>query len=247
MATEDGLDADVSISRGVFRTADLPPGERNRAWNEIAQPFFDHVVPLADREMDGEIVTQLLGSWLVCTIRFNPHSYARAKARSDEDGLEYYFIQLYRAGTLQGECDGRGVCVRSGDILFLDVRKSLTLRASAGEIITLIVPQTDLGRPPGQLHGHVLYREAPLTQVLARCFESLESRLPGLPLFEARELQSRTRLSLMAALEGAVGRLPTGRSASTESESTVVEKRCDDTAMREVQETLKYWTRPDGG
>jgi len=239
------------VSPHVFRTRDLPAGQRNRAWNEIAQPFFDHVVPLADREMDGEIITQLLGSWLACTIRFNPHSYARARAHAPDDGLDYYFIQLYRAGALQGECDGRGVCVRPGDILFLDVRESLMLRASAGEIITLIVPQADLGRPPGQLHGHVLERELPLTRVLAQCFEALEALLPELTAAEARELQARTRLGLMAALEQTVGRLPDEQSEpSTTGQvtgSTVMGEWSDDPSMRKVQETLQAWARAGSG
>ena len=245
MTADRQTKAAAQASRRVFRTADLPPGERNRAWNDIARPFFDHVVPVGDHEMDGEIITQLLGSWLACTIRFNPHSYARRKAHSSDQGLDYYFIQLYRAGALHGECGGRGVFVRPGDILFLDVRESLMLRASAGEIITLIVPQADLGRPTGQLHGHVLERESPLTRVLASCLESLELSLPELTLTEARELQIRTRLGLMAALDQTVGRLSTEQSVSAASRrpGTLDEMATwsADTAMWEVHETLKYW------
>ena len=251
MPIENHSDDSGRVPQGVFRTADLPPGQRNRAWNEIARPFFDYVVPLADAEMDGEIITQLVGSWLASTIRFNPHSYARGKARSDDAGLDYYFIQLYRSGTLQGDCDGRAVCVRHGDILFLDVRESLMLRATAGEIITLIVPQADLGRPTGQLHGHVLEREAPLTQVLARCFESLESRLPQFTPAQARELQARTRLALMAALDRSVERLSTEHDDALASdpcaESTCLGEWSDDTSMRDVQETLQEWARAGRG
>jgi len=70
--------------RGAFRTADLPPEERNAAWNAIAGPLCDHVVPLVDKTMDGKIHSDLLVSWSNCTVRFNAHSYARRKAREPE-------------------------------------------------------------------------------------------------------------------------------------------------------------------
>ncbi|QGT78950.1 hypothetical protein GM160_08610 [Guyparkeria halophila] len=45
MAADDKPNTVDHAQRRVFRTADLPPEQRNAAWNEIAAPFFDHVVP----------------------------------------------------------------------------------------------------------------------------------------------------------------------------------------------------------
>ncbi|MFO7809599.1 hypothetical protein [Guyparkeria sp.] len=193
--------------RGIFRTVDLPPEQRNAAWNEIAGPFFDHVVPLADKTMDGEIRSDLLGNWATCNIRFNQHSYARRRARRAEDEFDYYFIQLYRRGTLHGECAGRAVFVRPGDILILDVREALALRASAGEIITLIVPHADIERLPADLHGQVLLRERDATRQLAARFESLEALLPGMTADQVDTLWESTRASLIAAIDDALAQL----------------------------------------
>ena len=51
-----------------------------------------------------------------------------------------YGLELCRLGTLHGECAGRDVYVRLGDLLILDVRQALKLRALADVIVTLIVP-----------------------------------------------------------------------------------------------------------
>jgi len=245
MSADRQPDAMESIPRGVFRTADLPPGQRNRAWNDIAQPFFDHVVPLVDREMEGEIATQLLGDWLGSTVRFNSHSYARGRARSSGAALGYCFVQLYRSGTLQGDCDGRAVQVRPGDILFIDVGEPLTLRATAGDVAILILPRAELGRPGDRLHGHVLERESPTTRELACCLESLASNLPALGRAEARDLTARARPALSAALEhtlGPPGDGPSARGVTMRSaESLDVGECSNDTAMREIQDTLRAW------
>ena len=245
MSADRQPDAMESIPRGVFRTADLPPGQRNRAWNEIAQPFFDHVVPLADREMEGEIATQLLGGWLGSVVRFNSHSYARGRAHSPDAGRDYCFIQLYRSGTLQGDCDGRAVQVRPGDILFIDVGEPLTLRATAGEIAILILPRAELGWPATRLHGHVLERESPATRELARCLEPLAPGLPALTRAEARDFKTCVRPALVAALEhtlGQPGEGPSARGVTMRSaESLDVGECSNDTAMREIHDTLRAW------
>lgn len=231
--------------RGVFRTADLPPEQRNAAWNAIAGPFFDHVVPLADKAMEGEIRSDLLGNWATCNIRFNQHSYARRKARRSEDGFDYYFIQLYRRGTLHGECAGRAVFVRPGDILILDVREALTLRASAGEIITLIVPHADVDRLPADLHGQVLLRERDSTRQLAARFESLEAQLPGMAADQIDALRESTRTALIAAIDDALAQLgvegqshrPREHEPRTARESGEAVVSLDD-----VQTTLLDWS-----
>jgi len=234
--------------RGVFRTADLPPEERNAAWNAIAGPFFDHVVPLEDKAMDGEIRADLLGDWATCRIRFNPHSYARRRARSADDGLDYYFIQLYCRGALHGECAGRSVSLRPGDILILDVREALTLRASAGEIITLIIPHADIDRLPADLHGQVLLRERDSTRQLAARFESLEARLSETGADAAQALQSSIRSVLIAAIDDALNEVdppPRRRSSRAVPEPACKEVGAAPTSLQAIQTTLLGWSKRD--
>lgn len=244
MSAEDNPKPAHPPRRGIFRTADLPPEQRNAAWNAIAGPFFDHVVPLADKAMDGEIRSDLLGNWATCNIRFNQHSYARRKARSSDDEFDYYFIQLYRRGTLHGECAGRAVSVRPGDILILDLREALTLRASAGEIITLIVPHADVDRLPADLHGQVLLRERDSTRQLAARFESLEAQLPGMTADQIDALRKSTRTALIAAIDGMLDQ-PVGEEESRRAhahESTTPRESGEAVAsLDDVQTTLLDW------
>lgn len=245
MTAEDNADKPSDRpQRGVFRTADLPSEQRNEAWNAIAGSFFDHVVPLVDKAMDGEIHSDLLGSWSTCTIRFNPHSYARRKARSPEEGLNHYFIQLYRRGTLHGECAGHGVYVRPGDILILDVREALTLRASAGEIVTLIIPHAAIERLPDGLHGLVLRHEDVSTRQLAFRFESLQAQVADMSPEQIEASQSAIREALITAIDHTLKQadLPAQQGAPGKTSEEIA----DDTAsLRAVQDILLDWSGRD--
>ncbi|MFN2382147.1 MAG: hypothetical protein ABR561_06310 [Guyparkeria sp.] len=242
MSAEDRPKAAEPPQRGVFRTADLPPEERNAAWNAIAGPFFDHVVPLVDKAMDGEIHSDLLGNWSTCLIRFNPHSYARRKARDPEDGLDYYFIQLYRRGTLHGECAGRGVYVRPGDILILDVREALKLRASAGEIITLILPHAAIERLPADVHGLVLRHEEVATRQVALRFESLQSQLEDMDAEQVEVSQSAILQALNAAIDETLSQADV--TAGQEAPRKPLDEVADaSVSLQQMQSTLLDWSR----
>lgn len=253
MAADDKPNMVDHARRRVFRTADLPPEQRNAAWNEIAAPFFDHVVPLVDKTMDGEIECDLLGDWATCRICFNPHSYARREPHHAEAAFDHYFIQLYVRGSLHGECAGRGVYVRPGDILILDVCESSVLRTSSGEIITLIIPHATIDRLPADLHGQVLRHELPSTRRLAAQFESLQARLAGVADDGIEPLQSAILDALRAAIDESIGqRVEPGSSGVLGEQPTETRPepaggrapgRSDPAPLRAVHDILLDWAR----
>ncbi|WP_197039095.1 hypothetical protein [Guyparkeria halophila] len=210
-------------------------------------------LPLVDKTMDGEIECDLLDNWATCRIRFNPHSYARRKARDAEAAFDHYFIQLYVRGSLHGECAGRGVYVRPGDILILDVRESSVLRTSSGEIITLIIPHAAIDRLPADLHGQVLRHELPSTRRLAAQFESLQTRLAELAGDGIEALQSTILDALRAAIDDTIGQSVEPRASGDLGEQPSGTRpepaqrgatgRSDPAPLRAVHDTLLDWAR----
>nr|WP_083700712.1 helix-turn-helix domain-containing protein [Halomonas sp. 1513] len=195
---------DQGLPHVHFRTGDLAPEHRSRAWRDIAAPFF-HVDPDRGDALEGEIDSYLFGDWMLGTIRCNSHRFFRQASLAPSEGLNYYFIQVYRHGQLTGQCGDTPLCARPGDISFLDTRQLIDLEATPMESLTLILPRYDLGLDVNEtnLHGTLLPREQPLTKLITAHLEALCEQLPQLTQRDVRRLQPCTRNLLASGIDPA--------------------------------------------
>ncbi|SES23807.1 AraC-type DNA-binding protein [Vreelandella subterranea] len=187
-----------------FTTHGLKKEYKSKAWRDISAPFF-HVDPYRSETLEGEIDSYLFGDWMFGTIRCNRHRFFREASTAPSEGLNYYFIQLYESGYLEGYCGDTLIQARPGDISFLDTRQQIDLKASPMESLTLIMPRYDLGFDVNEtnLHGTLLRRELPLTQLISAHLKQLCAILPELRQCDVPRLQPSTRTLLASGIDPA--------------------------------------------
>ncbi|VVD59203.1 helix-turn-helix domain-containing protein [Pandoraea fibrosis] len=179
MPTNSGADAyGLQSTNGVtFSTAYLLPEVRNDACRQIISPFFDawHIKSEKGGSLEGALTSTHIGRLLVGETAFNSQRHERSRKLALSTSLDQYLIQLFVSGTLDGDCDGRPVVVRPGDIIAMDLSRVANTQISPGATVSLIVPREAIDKSTGgrSIHGTVLKAEHAVTRLLAGFLVSL--------------------------------------------------------------------------
>jgi len=162
----------------IFLSTDMvEPGLRNDLWREVSRPFFETTQYPGDAEMrlEGSIRSRAIGALLIGPTSFNQQQYSRDRRAILRGGLEQYFIQLFVAGRLEADCEGRAISVGPGDICVFDLSRTFRSRVRTGSTLSLVVPRERVDKAAGgrNLHGLVLKAGAPITRILTDFVVSL--------------------------------------------------------------------------
>lgn len=194
-----------SLPSTLFTTDQRAGEARFEAWRSSIAVVFD-VAPLSSQDLPhfrAQVHATHLGKLLVGDLHFTGQQFARAQPRVLRDGLDHYLVQWYRTGGFVGQHDGtHDVKVRPGDIVILDLGRTLRTLAQPSHVMTLIVPRDllhgALGVPDCDLHGWVLRGNSSLGGLLCDHLLSLQHRLPGIALDDA-DAVSRASVQMLAA------------------------------------------------
>ncbi|MGN6447460.1 MAG: cupin domain-containing protein, partial [Brucella intermedia] len=185
-------------------TAMVEVDARNDFWREATRPVFD-TMPLSPdgkEPLEGTISSRPLGSIAIGSVSFNGQRYIRDHRTIVNSDLDYYLIQLFTSGKMNGDFNGLGVRAGVGDICFLDLSKAFKSEVDAGSRISLAVSRRDLEKAvgPRSLHGVVLRGDQPMTRLIAtylRGIRSLERSLSPMEVLASED-------ALIALLAGAL-------------------------------------------
>ncbi|MDP3231089.1 MAG: helix-turn-helix domain-containing protein [Acidovorax sp.] len=199
------MPASNALPSTLFQTDQLAEDARFEAWRSSISVVFD-VAPLAVQPMgsfDATVKATHLGSLLVGDLHFAEQQFLRAQPRVARDGLDHYLVQWYRTGGFVGQCDGStDVEVSGGDIVILDLGRTLRTFARRSHVMTLIVPREliheAMGVRDSDLHGTVLRAHSALGGLLSDHLLSLQHRLPGIALDDSPAV-ARASVQMLAA------------------------------------------------
>ncbi|MGH8157708.1 MAG: helix-turn-helix domain-containing protein [Rhodanobacter sp.] len=168
------------MQKGLFVSTELfEPSLRDEAWREITRPFFD-VTPgtgVDEITLEGSLKSQPIGTLLIGPTTYNFQQYNRNRRIILQSGLDHYLLQLFLAGTLKGDCDGRAISARPGDIGVFDLARPFMSGVSPGSTISVMLPRERVDKASGgrSLHGLVLKAGDTFTRLLANFITSLSS------------------------------------------------------------------------
>ena len=196
-----------SLPSTVFMTGQSTAEERFEAWRQSISVVFD-VAPLAPESIAGfqaSVQATHLGHLLVGDLHFAGQQFMRPQPRVLRDGLDHYLVQWYRTGGFVGQRDGgTDMEVRPGDVVILDLGRTLRTFARASHVMTLIVPRDliheAMGVQDSDLHGTVLRADSALGGLLSDHLQSLQQRLPGIALNDAPAVAHASVQMLAACL-----------------------------------------------
>lgn len=194
-----------SLPSTVFMTGQSAAEERFEAWRQSISVVFD-VAPLAPESIAGfqaSVQATHLGHLLVGDLHFAGQQFMRPQPRVLRDGLDHYLVQWYRTGGFVGQRDGgTDMEIRPGDVVILDLGRTLRTFARASRVMTLIVPRDliheAMGVQDSDLHGTVLRADSALGGLLSDHLLSLQHRLPGIALNDAPAV-ARASVQMLAA------------------------------------------------
>lgn len=166
-----------------FNLDTLPGEARFQTWKESISVIFDvslfpddHWQSFSSRLTTCHFGSQLLSNAVSCRQQFK-----RSPKLIAQDGIDHFLVQIYRSGRNIGDCGGRPLHARPGDVFILDLSQPLATHTDDFDNLTLIVPRTLFCRymsNPERLHGRLLPRESPLAKLLSEHLHSLwNSRL----------------------------------------------------------------------
>jgi AraC-like DNA-binding protein len=148
------------VSHVDFSTLFLKSELKSDVWRRLMAPLFD-VFPLGagDGRLEGHLSLHGSGTSLAGISSFNAQRFMRDQRLVLASGLDQYVIQLLLAGQIKSECAGETVEANVGDIIVLDLGKTMTgIVSRDASTVTLIVSRVNLDRATdGQsLHGKVI-------------------------------------------------------------------------------------------
>lgn len=166
------------MQEGLLLSTDLVQSDlRTEYWREITRPFFETTQHPegSNATLEGSLKSRAIGSLLIGPTSFNQQQYRRDRRIVLQGGLDQYLVQLFIAGTLEGDCDGQSISVGPGDICVFDLTRNFKSRAHEGATISIVLPRERVDKAAGgrSLHGVVLRKGAPLTRLLADFIVSL--------------------------------------------------------------------------
>jgi len=193
-----------------FLSTDLvEPGLRNDLWREITRPFFETTPDTAHGEtiLAGSVTSRALGTLLVGPTGFNRQHYSRDRRLVLQSGLDHYLIQLFTAGTFDGDAEGRTIAVSAGDVCVFDLARSFTTRVTTGATLSVAMPRDVLDKAVGgrSLHGLVLKASSPVTRLVADVIISLSQMPAAIDPAEARAVDEAATALIARVLAGRAG------------------------------------------
>lgn len=141
---------------------------RNTFWRAVTTPISD-VHPIEpDDELQGSLLVHPLGRLTIALATFNRQRYTRNETIIASGGLDHYLLHLVLAGGTEADFRQTTLSARSGDIYLIDLTRPYTIRAEAGERITVVIPREpiDLATGGRLIHGLLLPSDEPLTRML---------------------------------------------------------------------------------
>ncbi|QDX25002.1 helix-turn-helix domain-containing protein [Sphingomonas suaedae] len=171
-------------------------------FRESTRDIFDVIRPgtAGDYAIDMQAVH--MGNLLLSDLRSSAQGFQRSRAMVATAGIDHLMVQLYTHGGFAGLADTIDVRVRAGDVCIFDLTRTLETRAGDYGNITLVIPRPlleDKVADIDSLHGLVLDRDLPLTQILAAHIRTLAQHAAGLAAGDAA-IASRGTIQLLASL-----------------------------------------------
>lgn len=161
----------------VLSTEMVEPGLRSDLWREISRPFFEAMACSGETGamLEGSVHSRTVGSLLVGPTSFNRQQYSRDRRTILQGGLNQYFVQLFVAGWLEADCEGKTLAVSPGDICVFDLARTFRSRVGTGSTLSLILPREQVDKVANgrSLHGLVLKAGSPITRLLTGFITSL--------------------------------------------------------------------------
>ena len=146
--------------------------------------------------------SRALGSLLIGPTSFNRQQYRRDHRIIVQGGLDQYFIQLFVAGTITGDCDGVGFSAGPGDICVFDLSRPFTSQVEPGSTMSVMLSRqrVELATRGRSLHGMVLTAGAPITILLADFIISLSRVATDLAPAQLLDIEDAAATQLASCL-----------------------------------------------
>jgi AraC-like DNA-binding protein len=211
---------------GLFLSTDLvEPCLRTEAWREITRPFFQTSVcpELGADSLEGSLTSRAVGTLLIGPTTFNHQQYSRDRCLLLQSGLDHYLVQLFVAGSLQGDCEGVEVAVEPGDICVFDLGRTFASRVTPGSTVSAVLPRDKMDQAANgqRLHGAVLKADAPVTRLLADFIVSLCKAAADMEHADALAVED----SAIALLAAGLARQETAEAAEDPALTHILRRR----------------------
>lgn len=172
------------------------------AYREETQDVFEICLPRGSDVSPFEISSWNLGGLLLTSVDSAALSFDRSRRLVAVSGLDHFMVVLYVSGHFWGVADREDLDVRPGDICVLDLTRTLRTEVTRFHNLSLVIPRTVVEASmddPDALHGLVLRRESPLTELLSSHIRMLHERIARLSSEEA-EAASRATAGFVTAV-----------------------------------------------
>lgn len=191
------------MTREVFISTELvEEDQRTDLWREISRPMFEALPHPDDIDLflSGSVRAVPVGSLMTARSIFNRQRYNKDRRFILSSGLDSYLVQLVTSGELAGDFNGVRASAGPGDILILDLSQPLKNQVTEGSRINIVIPRQPLEKAVNgrNLHGTVLKRHWPVTQLVMTYLTGLHSVGTQLSTFEA-DAAHEAAVTLMAA------------------------------------------------
>ncbi|SBW16431.1 transcriptional regulator, AraC family [Brucella sp. 10RB9215] len=195
------------MTNNAFFSTDMVESRfRNDLLRAAMKPMYEIIMDPSDRsyELSGSAKLHASGLITIGTTTFNTQSYARTPKIIAQGGLDFYVLQLLTGGHLLGDFDGTDVAAKPGDIVIIDMAKTLVSRAFKGSRTTVFIPRAELEEVVGgrNLHGLVLSGTRPITRLLFNYIQELNAVVPDLSMDEAIAAQKVMLTFLRTGITG---------------------------------------------
>ncbi|WP_285537209.1 helix-turn-helix domain-containing protein [Brucella sp. NBRC 12950] len=193
--------------RGLFLSTEMiDVQDRDDFWRDAVKPIYD--LSSTNEEViggfSGTLHSHPVGGMLVGSTTHNAQRYQRTHRIIAQGGMNQYILQVIMEGNLVGNFGEVDVNAEFGDIVILDLAKTIKSNASAGARITVVLPREELERMSGgrSLHGTVLRANVPNTRLLLGFLKSLNDVSSDLNAAETTNAYDAVMLLLRSAVLG---------------------------------------------
>jgi AraC-like DNA-binding protein len=194
------------MNRLFLSTAHMDPDFRNEFWRTLIRPIYEISSFDGDTKapLEGKILSFSTGPLTIGATAHNQQRYQRDKRLIGFGGLDFYMIQMLTGGSLVGDFDGRDVRASLGDIVIIDLARTVKSEATAGRRLTTTLPRQALQKAVGwqNLHGVVLRNETASTQLITQFLRATLKIAPQLTADEGAAAQQALIHLFAAAIRG---------------------------------------------
>lgn len=172
------------------------------AYRQETQDVFEICLPRGSDVNPFEVSSWNLGGLLLTSVDSAALNFDRSRRLVAVSGLDHFLVALYVSGNFGGTADRQEIDVRPGDICVLDLTRTLQTSVTRFHNLSLVLPRAVVEASmddPDALHGLVLRRESPLTELLSSHIHMLHERIARLDPQEA-EAASRATAGFVTAV-----------------------------------------------